>query len=123
MLLRCHHKIMCFIFVVDDVLEIDAGGAIELAKEFLIEYKSHAGYFLDTGFRFGVAIDEIGRDGDGKAPTKFFTFEPCINTCQDGKKKYVCQNLAPALCSQGRTKQSEGSGYYLPMYCASHQHQ
>lgn len=121
MLLGCHHKIMCFIFVIDDVLEIDPGGAVELAKEFLIKYKSHAGYFLDTGFRFGVAIDEIGRDGDGKAPTKFFTFEPCINTCQDGKKVCLLESGACAVLT--RTKQSKGSGYYLPMYCACHQHQ
>ena len=112
---------MCFIFVIDDVLEIDPGGAVELAKEFLIKYKSHAGYFLDTGFRFGVAIDEIGRDGDGKAPTKFFTFEPCINTCQDGKK--ICLLESGACVVLTRTKQSKGSGYYLPMYCACHQHQ
>ena len=66
---------MRFVFVVDDVLQIDTGNSIELFEELLIENESHSGYLLDSCLGFSLFINKVGRDGDGQPSTKLFSFE------------------------------------------------
>ncbi len=70
-----HDEVVRFVFVVDDVLEIDAGGGVELAEELLVEDEGHARDLLDARLGLRLAVDEVGRDGDGQTPAKLFAFE------------------------------------------------
>ena len=67
---------MSLVFVVDDVLEVDALGFVQVVEELLVEDESDAGDFLHLTLGLGVLTDKVGRDGDGQFASKLLPLEP-----------------------------------------------
>ena len=53
--LGCHDKIMSFVLVIDDVLQIDTLGLEEVVEELLVENEGHARNLLDLTFGLSVS--------------------------------------------------------------------
>ena len=58
--------------VVDDVLETDALGLVEVVEELLVEDEGDAGDLLDVALRLGVTVYEVDGDGDGQLAPELF---------------------------------------------------
>jgi|694.fasta_scaffold27633_7 hypothetical protein len=71
-----HDKVMGFVFVVDDVFQVDASDGVEFFEELLIENESHARNFFDACLGFRFLVNQIGRNGNGQSSTEFLAFEP-----------------------------------------------
>lgn len=61
-----HDKVVGLVLVVDDVLEVDAGGLVEVLEEFLVEDVRDAGDLLDARLGLGVFVDKVCGDCNGK---------------------------------------------------------
>ena len=64
--------------VVDDVLETDALGLVEVVEELLVEDEGDAGDLLDVALRLGVTVYEVDGDGDGQLAPELFPPEALI---------------------------------------------
>lgn len=51
-------------------------GVSEILEELLVEDEGHSTDLLDFGLSRGVAVDEVGRDGDGEFTAEFFPPKP-----------------------------------------------
>lgn len=78
-LLRCHDEIVSLVLVVDDVLEVDPGGGVEVLEELLVEDERHAADLLHAGLGLRVPIDEVGGDGDRQLPAELLPRETLPN--------------------------------------------
>ena len=71
-LLGSHDEVVGLIFVVDDVLQVDAGGDVQIFKEFLIENESHSADLLDARLRLALTVHQIRRDGNRQSTPELF---------------------------------------------------
>lgn len=75
LLLSSHHKVMCFIFVIDDVFQVYSSMLVKILEELLIEYVCNTTDLLDASFGFCSAVNEIGCDCNCQLSTKFLSFK------------------------------------------------
>ena len=61
--------------VVDDVLETDALGLVEVVEELLVEDEGDAGDLLDVTLRLRVPVYEVDSDRDGQLAPELFPSE------------------------------------------------
>lgn len=70
--LGSHHKVVCLILVVNNVLQVYTVGFIQVFKEFLVENECYPTDLLHSSLRLRIAVDEIGCDCNGQFASKFF---------------------------------------------------
>ena len=70
-----HNEVVCIVFVIDDVFEINTGFAFQVEKELLIEYEGHATALFHFGLFSRVVVDKVGRDADGETTAELFAIE------------------------------------------------
>ena len=81
-LLGRHDKVVRLVLVVDDILQVDARGAVQLFEELLVEDERHAADLLHPSLRLALAVHQIRRDGDGQPPPEFLPLESCQHIAQ-----------------------------------------
>lgn len=79
LLLSGHHKVMCFIFVIDNVFQVYSSMMVKILEELLIEYVCDTADLLDASLGLCSAVDEIGCDGNCQLSTKLLSFKFYLN--------------------------------------------
>jgi hypothetical protein len=62
----------CSYLVVDNVLQTDSLGIVEIVEELLVEDEGNSTDLLQRTFRLRVPVDKVGRDGNGQLAAKLF---------------------------------------------------
>ena len=108
--LSTHNKVMCLIFVINNVLQINTSVIFQVLKKLLIEDKCHSTDFLDSCLLFCVSVLKVLSNTYSKFTTEFFPFEafqcrsPTICPHDDVKIKFVegmrwwVKGSSPSMC-------------------------
>lgn len=70
-----HHKVVCLVLVVDDVLEVYARVCVEVLEELLVKDVCDPADLLHTALGLSVPVDKVGCDRDRELAAKLFPLE------------------------------------------------